>query len=165
MHWGRHPPWTEWLTDRCKNITFPQLRLRAVITVLVVYSDCDVNLSHGKGVNCEIVGVCHGSKHTLETTFKCGQIDFCVDELISVWTSWFLCGRVDFWSCSSTWWVTQILKRNPCSVMVTEQETEQYLGKPRALRRFCLVNLPRFVWYFLCLLLCETHSVWVYLTV
>ena len=23
MHWGRHPPpWTEWLTDRCKNITF-----------------------------------------------------------------------------------------------------------------------------------------------
>ena len=22
--------WTEWLTDRCKNITFPQLRLRAV---------------------------------------------------------------------------------------------------------------------------------------
>ena len=29
MHWGRHPTlWTEWLTDRCKNITFPQLRLR-----------------------------------------------------------------------------------------------------------------------------------------
>ena len=24
------PPWTEWLTDRCKNITFPQLRLRTV---------------------------------------------------------------------------------------------------------------------------------------
>ena len=23
------PPWPEWLTDRCKNITFPQLRLRA----------------------------------------------------------------------------------------------------------------------------------------
>ena len=24
MHWGRTPPplWTEWLTDRCKNITF-----------------------------------------------------------------------------------------------------------------------------------------------
>ena len=23
MHWGRHTPlWTEWLTDRCKNITF-----------------------------------------------------------------------------------------------------------------------------------------------
>ena len=22
MHWGRHPPWTEWLTDRCTNITF-----------------------------------------------------------------------------------------------------------------------------------------------
>ena len=31
MHWGRHPPRTEWLTDRCKNITFPQLRLRMVI--------------------------------------------------------------------------------------------------------------------------------------
>ena len=29
MHWGRHPTlWREWLTDRCKNITFPQLRLR-----------------------------------------------------------------------------------------------------------------------------------------
>ena len=25
------PLWTEWLTDRCKNITFPQLRLRMVI--------------------------------------------------------------------------------------------------------------------------------------
>ena len=24
------PLWTEWLTDRCKNITFPQLRLRTV---------------------------------------------------------------------------------------------------------------------------------------
>ena len=24
MHWGRHPLWTEWLTDRCKNITLPQ---------------------------------------------------------------------------------------------------------------------------------------------
>ena len=30
---GRPPLWTEWLTDRCKNITFPQLRLRAVITI------------------------------------------------------------------------------------------------------------------------------------
>ena len=26
-------PWTEWLTDRCKNITFPHLRLRAAINV------------------------------------------------------------------------------------------------------------------------------------
>ena len=26
-----HPPWTEWLTDACENITFPQLLLRAVI--------------------------------------------------------------------------------------------------------------------------------------
>ena len=25
--------WTEWLTDRCKNITFPQLRFRTVINV------------------------------------------------------------------------------------------------------------------------------------
>ena len=25
-----HPPWIEWLTDRCKNITFPQLLLRTV---------------------------------------------------------------------------------------------------------------------------------------
>ena len=30
MHWGRHPLWTKWLTDRCKNITFPRLRLRTV---------------------------------------------------------------------------------------------------------------------------------------
>ena len=29
--WDTPPLWTEWLTDRCKNITFPQLRLRAVI--------------------------------------------------------------------------------------------------------------------------------------
>ena len=28
LHAGIHtPPWTEWLTDRCKNITFAQLRL------------------------------------------------------------------------------------------------------------------------------------------
>ena len=26
------PPWIEWIRDRCKNITFPQLRLWAVIT-------------------------------------------------------------------------------------------------------------------------------------
>ena len=30
--WDTHllPLWREWMTDRCKNITFPQLRLRAV---------------------------------------------------------------------------------------------------------------------------------------
>ena len=28
------PPWTEWLKDRCKNITFPQLRLRVVMKTL-----------------------------------------------------------------------------------------------------------------------------------
>ena len=26
-----HPPWTEWLTDACENITFPQLLLQVVI--------------------------------------------------------------------------------------------------------------------------------------
>ena len=26
MYWGRHPLWTEWLTDMCKNITLPQVR-------------------------------------------------------------------------------------------------------------------------------------------
>ena len=31
MHWGRHPPPVDRMTDRCKNITFPQLRLRTVI--------------------------------------------------------------------------------------------------------------------------------------
>ena len=30
MHWGRHPPVNR-MTDRCKSITFPQLRLRTVI--------------------------------------------------------------------------------------------------------------------------------------
>ena len=25
MHWGRHPPWTEFLTHAPENITFPQL--------------------------------------------------------------------------------------------------------------------------------------------
>ena len=30
MHWGRHPLWAEWLTDRCKDITFPQPRLQTV---------------------------------------------------------------------------------------------------------------------------------------
>ena len=29
--WDTPPLWTEWLTDRCKNITFPQLRCRMVI--------------------------------------------------------------------------------------------------------------------------------------
>ena len=30
MHWGRHPPWTEWMTDRCKNITLATTSLRPV---------------------------------------------------------------------------------------------------------------------------------------
>ena len=35
IHLGRHPPplWTEWLTDRCKNITFPQLHFQTVTNV------------------------------------------------------------------------------------------------------------------------------------
>ena len=33
MHWGRHLPPMDRTTDRCKNITFPQLRLRTVIHV------------------------------------------------------------------------------------------------------------------------------------
>ena len=32
MHWGRPPPlWTEWMTDRCKNITLATTSLRPVI--------------------------------------------------------------------------------------------------------------------------------------
>ena len=31
MHWGRYPLAVDRMTDRCKNITFPQLRLRTVI--------------------------------------------------------------------------------------------------------------------------------------
>ena len=39
---GFTPPllWTEWLTDRCKNITFPQLRLWAVINLFDCKSTC-----------------------------------------------------------------------------------------------------------------------------
>ena len=32
---GIHPLWTEWPTDRCKNISFPQLRLRTVMTLII----------------------------------------------------------------------------------------------------------------------------------
>ena len=31
MHWGRPPLWTEWMTDRCKNITLATTSLRPVI--------------------------------------------------------------------------------------------------------------------------------------
>ena len=35
----QNPPlWTEWLTDRCKNITFPQIRLRTVNIGLASHS-------------------------------------------------------------------------------------------------------------------------------
>ena len=34
MHAGIHPNPVNRITDRCKNITFPQLRLRAVIIVM-----------------------------------------------------------------------------------------------------------------------------------
>ena len=30
MHWGRPPLWTEWMTDRCKNITLATTLLRPV---------------------------------------------------------------------------------------------------------------------------------------
>ena len=30
------PPWTEWLTDKCKSITFPQLRLRAIKIIIII---------------------------------------------------------------------------------------------------------------------------------
>ena len=33
MHWGRHPP-VDRMTDRCKNITFPQVHLCTVMTTL-----------------------------------------------------------------------------------------------------------------------------------
>ena len=34
---GRYaPPWTDWQTDACENITFPQLLLRAVIILMVI---------------------------------------------------------------------------------------------------------------------------------
>ena len=36
MHWADTLLWTEWLTDRCKNITFPQLRLRTVIKMKIL---------------------------------------------------------------------------------------------------------------------------------
>ena len=36
MQWGRHPPAVNRMTDRCKSITFPQLRLRAINDSLAV---------------------------------------------------------------------------------------------------------------------------------
>ena len=39
------PVWTEWLKDRCKNITFPQLRLWAVN--MNTYDSCPSGHSHG----------------------------------------------------------------------------------------------------------------------
>ena len=42
MHTSCHacpPPWTEWLTDKRKNITFPQLRLRAVTKITLTTRD------------------------------------------------------------------------------------------------------------------------------
>ena len=36
MHWGRpNPLWTEWMTDRCKNITLATTALRPVINTVV----------------------------------------------------------------------------------------------------------------------------------
>ena len=50
---------SEWLTDSCRNITFPQLRLRAVIRDI---SDYSWNVNH---VMCcreaSLVGICAGS--------------------------------------------------------------------------------------------------------
>ena len=46
MHWGRHSPlWTEWLTDRCKNIAFLQLRLRMVI-IGITWEILDLPMCH-----------------------------------------------------------------------------------------------------------------------
>ena len=45
MHAGIHPPWTEWLTNGCKNITFPQLCLR---TVIIGLHSCKIATRHGK---------------------------------------------------------------------------------------------------------------------
>ena len=33
MHWGRHPLWTEWLTDACENISLLRLRCRRLSMV------------------------------------------------------------------------------------------------------------------------------------
>ena len=49
------PLWTEWLTDRCKNITFPQLRLRTVTETCVLFLD----LKQVININCP-------PKHILE---------------------------------------------------------------------------------------------------
>ena len=49
MHWGRHFP-VDRMTDRCKNITFPQLRLRTVncistLEVAVLFSVPEMKIS------------------------------------------------------------------------------------------------------------------------
>ena len=38
--WPPSPLWTEWLTDRCKNITFPQLPLRVVMNMNWYQYEC-----------------------------------------------------------------------------------------------------------------------------
>ena len=57
------PPWTEFLTHACENITFPQLLLRAVTSVYLkvmsthsvrkIKCTSDKNSEKNLGVNCE----------------------------------------------------------------------------------------------------------------
>ena len=43
------PLWTEFLTHACENITFPQLRLRTVITVKIKYDFIFVGIALPEG--------------------------------------------------------------------------------------------------------------------
>ena len=46
----RHPPWTEFVTHACENITFPQLHLRTVIiSIAVIIANYRPQRSCGQG--------------------------------------------------------------------------------------------------------------------
>ena len=47
---ARHPPWTEFVTHACENITFPQLHLRTVIiSIAVMFANYRPQRSCGQG--------------------------------------------------------------------------------------------------------------------
>ena len=55
----RDPPLVNRITDRCKNITFPQLRLRAVITLGPVYNE----FAYNEQFLCVILLVVSGTQY------------------------------------------------------------------------------------------------------
>ena len=56
------PLWTEWLTDRCKNITFPQLRLRTVISIHCGFNRTNQTIAGCLGVHVSRRPVSHNTR-------------------------------------------------------------------------------------------------------